>query len=128
LYYENFNDIYRVHFIEKYYNTPVGESKLYRNYTKILDFCFDYKDRLIFVELGNTLFIKKTSEKKDPSYIYSRKISGYSHDYLRMNKERTWLYFREESGDAIVGLDLTALDNIYEMQVTEEEHRATLKF
>ena len=31
LYYENFNDIYKIHFVEKYYNNPTGESKLYRS-------------------------------------------------------------------------------------------------
>lgn len=99
---------------------------MYRNYTKILDFCFDYKDRLVFVELGNTLFIKKTSEKKDPSYVYSRKISGYAHDYLRLSDDRTKLYFRDETEDAIIRLDLATVDHIIELE-DPEDSRVTIK-
>lgn len=72
------------------------------------------------MELGNTLFIKKTSERKDPSYVYSRKISGYAHDYLRLSADRTKLYFRDETGDAIIRLDLATLDHLIELEDLED--------
>lgn len=86
-----------------------------------MDFCFDSQNRLIFVELGKTLFIKKPKIKRqDSSYLYSKEINGYGHNFLKINNQRDKLYFRAKERGIIMEIYLRTLDDYNNKELSRE--------
>jgi hypothetical protein len=67
-------------------------------------------NRLIFVEFGGTMFIKKTLFSNDPSYLYTSHVHGHTNNFLVISDDRKTLFFQENSSGMIKELDLTLFE------------------
>ena len=86
----------------------------FKDYTKILDFDFDHRNRLIYAGLDDHLYLRTNNKWEDIAFYSKLKVHSKTESgaFFRLTPNRKRLFYCEEKG-LLSCVDLTVVDTFH---------------